>query len=101
MQQGTLNSCLKNFKIQAVEVNPTLWSKSLTLYAPTPQNSQTHSNNSLAFADELCESDHFVGLALKGLSSHLCIDKNKKSSCRFVLCASIAALSSGGIARSK
>ena len=33
----------------------------LTLQEPTPQNGQTHPNNSLgAF-------DHFVGLALKGL----------------------------------
>ena len=31
-----------------------------TLYAPTPQNGQTHSNNSSVF-------DHFVGLLLKGL----------------------------------
>ena len=32
--------------------------KALTLQAPTPQNGQTHSNNS---------SDHFLGLALKAL----------------------------------
>ena len=32
------------------------------------QNAQTHSNNSLANADELLECvDNFVGLALKGL----------------------------------
>ena len=29
--------------------------KGLTLQAPTPQNGQTHSNNSLAFANELFE----------------------------------------------
>ena len=34
---------------------------------PTPQNDQTHSNNSSAFADELCVIDHFVWLVLKGL----------------------------------
>ena len=33
----------------------------LTLEEPTPQNGQTHSNNSSAI------SRHFVGLALKGL----------------------------------
>ena len=37
----------------------------LTLYAPTPQNDQTHSNNSSAKADGLFEFvDHFLGLAL-------------------------------------
>ena len=36
---------------------------------PTPQDVQTHSNNSSAFADELFEVfDHFVGLALNGLT---------------------------------
>ena len=41
----------------------------LTLHAQTPQNGQTHSNNSSATADENCLSvfDHFVSLALKGL----------------------------------
>ena len=41
----------------------------LTLQAPTPQNGQTHSNNSSATADELFLSvlNHFMGLALKGL----------------------------------
>ena len=34
----------------------------LTLEAPTPQNGQTHSNNCLSVFD------HFVGLALKGLT---------------------------------
>ena len=38
---------------------------------PTPQNSQTHSNNSSATANELFEFfDYFVGLALKGLTKH-------------------------------
>ena len=32
----------------------------------TPQNGQTHSNNLRAAVDELF--DHFVGLALKGLT---------------------------------
>ena len=36
--------------------------KSLTLYVPTTQNGQTHSNNCL----NVC--DHFVGLALQRLS---------------------------------
>ena len=41
----------------------------LTLQAPTPQNGQTHSNNSLAVADELLSVfDHFVELALGGLT---------------------------------
>ena len=40
----------------------------LTLWAPTLQNGQTHSNNSLATANELFEYvDHFVGLDLKRL----------------------------------
>ena len=34
----------------------------LTLYAPTPQNGQIHSNNCVSV------SDHFVGLALKRLT---------------------------------
>ena len=29
--------------------------RALTLYVPTPQNGQTHSNNSSAIADELFE----------------------------------------------
>ena len=37
----------------------------LTLYAPTPQNGQTHSNSLPAKTDELF--DHFEGLALEGL----------------------------------
>ena len=40
----------------------------LTLYTPTKQNGQTHSNNSSTVADKLSELDHFVGLALKGLT---------------------------------
>ena len=36
---------------------------SLTLLEPTPQNFQTHSNNSLAFADSMF--DYFVGLTSK------------------------------------
>ena len=40
----------------------------ITLKAPTPQNDQTHSNNSSATADKfLSVFDHFVTLALKGL----------------------------------
>ena len=39
----------------------------LTLYAPTQQNSQTHSKNSLATANELSVFSHFVRLGLKGL----------------------------------
>ena len=40
----------------------------LTLYAPTPQNGQTHSSNSSAVPYELFECVyHFVRLALKGL----------------------------------
>ena len=39
----------------------------LTLWAPTPQNGQTHSNNSSA--ECLSVFDHFVGLVLKGLSA--------------------------------
>ena len=38
----------------------------LTLYAPISQNGQTHSNNSSAKC--LSVFDHFVGLALKGLT---------------------------------
>ena len=38
---------------------------SLTLSEPIPQNGQTHSNSSSAFADELFECvDHFVGFTL-------------------------------------
>ena len=38
----------------------------LTLEVPTPQNSQTHSNNMSAVADKfLVCFNHFVGLALK------------------------------------
>ena len=37
---------------------------------PTPQNGQTHSNNSSATADELLSLfDHFMGLPFKGLIS--------------------------------
>ena len=39
--------------------------------APTPQNSQTHSNNSSAFAGKLFEFDHYARLVLKGLNSFL------------------------------
>ena len=35
---------------------------SLTFEAPTPQNGQTHSNNSSAAANGLCVFDHFVEL---------------------------------------
>ena len=46
----------------------------LTLYAPTPQNGQTHSNSSSAIADEcLSVFDHFVELALKGLVAEISI----------------------------
>ena len=38
--------------------------KALTLQAPTPQNGQTHSNNSSANCRRI---DHFLGLALKAL----------------------------------
>ena len=42
----------------------------LNLLAPTPQNGQTRSNNSSAFADELLSFlTNFVGLALKGPNS--------------------------------
>ena len=34
----------------------------------TPQNGQTHSNNSSAVADELSVFDHFVGFAPKRLT---------------------------------
>ena len=42
----------------------------VTLWAPTPQNGQPHSNDSSAFADEYCLNvfDHFVELSLKGLT---------------------------------
>ena len=33
----------------------------------TPQNGQTHSNNSSPVAEELFKCDHFVGLAFRGL----------------------------------
>ena len=40
----------------------------LNIYAPTPQNGQTHSTNSSAVATNcLSVFDHFVELALKGL----------------------------------
>ena len=39
----------------------------LALEAPTSQNGQIHSNNSLAIAGK-CVFDHFVGLAIKGLN---------------------------------
>ena len=41
---------------------------SLIRYVPTPQNSETYSNNSSAAGDELSVFDHFVGLVLKGLT---------------------------------
>ena len=41
--------------------------KALTLQESTPQNGQTHSNNSSAITNCLIVFDHFVGLALKGL----------------------------------
>ena len=61
----------------------------LTLKTPTPQNGQTHSNNSSAVGDELFECDHFVGLALKGLKLTLfftmfpfdCSRENQKTFC--------------------
>ena len=49
----------------------------LTLQAPTPEDGQTHSNNSNNWsANEqptncLSMFDHFVGLAVKGLSKFL------------------------------
>ena len=50
-----------------------MFDRLLTILAPTPQNNQTHSNNSSAAA---CVSvfDHFVGLAFKGVkyTSTLC-----------------------------
>ena len=43
--------------------------RDLNLFAPTPQNGQTHTNNSSAVADELLGVfDHFVGLTLKGIT---------------------------------
>ena len=41
----------------------------LTLYAPTPQNGQKHSNNLSAICRRIVLSafDHFVGLTFKGL----------------------------------
>ena len=39
---------------------------SLTLYAPTPQNGETHSSN--LPANCLSVFEHFVGLACKGLN---------------------------------
>ena len=42
----------------------------LTLYASVLQNGQTHSNNSSPNCQRIvCVFDHFVGLALKGLTS--------------------------------
>ena len=42
---------------------------SLTLYKPTPQNGQTNSNNSSAMQTNcLNVFDHFMGVALKGLT---------------------------------
>ena len=46
----------------------------LTLQAPTPEDGQTHSNNSSANEQPtncLSMFDHFVGLAVKGLSKFL------------------------------
>ena len=46
----------------------------LTLQAPTPEDDQTHSNNSSANEQPtncLSVFDHFVGLAVKGLSKFL------------------------------
>ena len=40
----------------------------LTLSAPTPQNSQTHSNNSSANCSSVF--DHFLELTLKGLKRY-------------------------------
>ena len=40
----------------------------LTLYAPTPQNDQTHSNNLLLPTNCLIVFGHFWGLGFKGLS---------------------------------
>ena len=42
--------------------------KALTLQAPTPQNGQTHSNNSSANCRRI---DHFLGLALKALKKSM------------------------------
>ena len=40
----------------------------LSVYAPTPQNGQKHSNNSSALPTNcLSVFDHFVGLALKSI----------------------------------
>ena len=48
---------------------------------PTPQNSQTHSKNSLTTADELFLSvvDHFLGLAFQGLKEKKLSPTTKKN----------------------
>ena len=50
-------------KFSTNNLNKCYASSSSPQFAPTPQNGQTHSNNSSAVAD-----DHFEGLALKGLN---------------------------------
>ena len=53
--------------------NGLLFPTLLTLQAPTPQNDQTHSNNSSAVGGGLFECVwYFVGLVFKGLSRSLC-----------------------------
>ena len=52
--------------------------KFLTLYALTPQNGQTHSNNSLSVFD------HFVGLAIRGLRLNL---ENIAERCAILRCS--------------
>ena len=57
-------------EINPLSTNPTKWSNTLKIIhwlLPAPQNGQTHSNNSSAFANCLSMFDHFVGLALKRL----------------------------------
>ena len=54
--------------IWSFKINEKLSQALLTLIAQTLQNSQTHSNNSSFFADELLSVfNHFVGFALKRL----------------------------------
>ena len=64
-----------------------LWNMRLRLWVPTPQNGQTHSNNSSAAADELFECVWpFVGLVLKGLK---CIFRTLSNSQDGVFCENI------------
>ena len=69
----------------------------LTLWAPTPQNGPTHSNN--LPTNCLSGSNHFVGLALKGLNTLTKNDYAVKDSFHFAeeICKQDPLLSMGSL----